>query len=78
MPEFNSIQTLYSNVKSELDSVTDNNSASIIFAFNGAGKTRLSNEFSNLNDVEENLKVYGKLAFFEDYFFGIMRNIFLI
>jgi hypothetical protein len=69
MTEFNSIQTLYNNVKSELDSVTDNNSASIIFSFNGAGKTRLSNEFRNLNDAEENLKVLCYNAFFEDYFF---------
>lgn len=69
MPEFTSIQTLYNNVKNELDSVTDNNSASIIFSFNGAGKTRLSNEFRNLNDEEENLKVLCYNAFFEDYFF---------
>ena len=54
MTEFNSIQALYNNVKNELDSVTDNNSASIIFSFNGAGKTRLSNGFSNLNNAEEN------------------------
>ncbi len=68
MTEFNSIQALYNNVKNELDSVTDNNSASIIFSFNGAGKTRLSNEFSNLNNAEENLKVLCYNAFFEDYF----------
>jgi len=68
MPEFTSIQTLYNNVKNELDSVTDNNSASIIFSFNGAGKTRLSNEFCNLNDTDENLKVLCYNAFFEDFF----------
>jgi hypothetical protein len=74
MTEFNSIQTLYNNVKSELDSVNDNNSASIIFSFNGAGKTRLSNEFRNLNDTEENLKVLCYNAFFEDYFFWDNEN----
>lgn len=68
MTEFKSIQTLYNNVKSELDSVTNNNSASIIFSFNGAGKTRLSNEFRNLNDAEETLIVLCYNAFFEDYF----------
>ena len=68
MTDFNSIQTLYNNIKNELDSVIDNNSASIIYSFNGAGKTRLSNEFSNLNDAEENINVLCYNAFFEDYF----------
>ncbi len=68
MTEFNSIQTLFNNIKNELDSTTDKNSASIIFSFNGAGKTRLSNKFSDLNDTEENLKVLCYNAFFEDYF----------
>lgn len=68
MTEFNSIQTLYNNIKSELDSVPDHNAASIIFSFNGVGKTRLSNEFRNLNDEEENLKVLCYNAFFEDFF----------
>jgi len=69
MSEFKSIQTLYRSVKNELDLITDNNIASIIFSFNGAGKTRLSNEFCNLNAAEENLKVLCYNAFFEDYFF---------
>lgn len=69
MSEFNSIQTLYSNIKNELDLVTDKNVASIIFSFNGAGKTRISNEFSILNyNDDENRKVLCYNAFFEDYF----------
>lgn len=68
MSEFSSIQKLYNNVKSELDSTTDHNSASIIFSFNGAGKTRLSNKFCDLDETEENLKVLCYNAFFEDFF----------
>jgi len=69
MTEFNSIQTLYNNIKNELDSVTDKNSASIIFSFNGAGKTRLSNEFVKLNnDDPTKIKVLCYNAFLEDFF----------
>ena len=68
MTEFNTIQALYNNIKSELDSVSDKNGISIVFSFNGAGKTRISNKFSELNDGEENLKVLCYNAFLEDYF----------
>ena len=68
MTEFNTIQALYNSIKNELDSVSDKNSISIIYSFNGAGKTRISNKFSELNDEEENLKVLCYNAFLEDYF----------
>jgi len=69
MSEFNSIQTLYNNVKSELDSVSEKNNISILYSFNGVGKTRLSNEFVNLNDDDPTkIKVICYNAFLEDFF----------
>lgn len=65
---YKSINTLYNAVKNYLDSVNDKNNASIIFSFNGTGKTRLSNNFSDLNANQEFLKVLSYNVFFEDYF----------
>ena len=68
MSSYKTIQTLYNSVKSNLDSINDKNNASIIFSFNGVGKTRLSNEFSNLDNDVDFLRVLSYNAFFEDYF----------
>lgn len=76
MSEFNSIQTLYNNLKSVFDSSSEKNNISIIYSFNGVGKTRLSQEFIKLNENNEidKIKVLCYNAFLEDYFYWDNEN----
>ena len=68
MSEFRSLDALFNNIKSELDSAKSANIISLLFSFNGVGKTRLSTKFSDLNNGADSLKVLCYNAFLEDYF----------
>jgi len=76
MSEFNSIQTLYNNLKSGLDSSSKKKNISIIYAFNGVGKTRLSQEFVKLNEnyEDDKIEVLCYNAFLEDDFSWDNKN----
>ena len=53
MEEFNSLEEVATNIQNKLDAQTDKNRIIAIYAFNGIGKTRLSNQISNESDNTE-------------------------
>ncbi len=68
MSKFRTLYALFNNIKTELDNAKGTNIISLIFSFNGVGKTRLSIKFSELNETSDALKVLCYNAFLEDYF----------
>lgn len=47
MEEFNSLEEVATNIQNKLDAQTDKKRIIAIYAFNGIGKTRLSNQIGN-------------------------------
>ena len=72
MSEFDSVEDVADKIKENLNSNSNSNKKkiSVIYAFNGTGKTRLSNEFIKLDEENEltNNKVLCYNAFLEDLF----------
>ncbi len=69
MAEFHSITDLATKVKDDLLVNRDRKSIALLYAFNATGKTRLSVEFDELNDNEDDyIKVLSYNAFLEDLF----------
>ena len=70
MCEFDSIEAVAEKIKSSLNSISDKKKISVLYAFNGTGKTRLSNEFVKLNEENETtkIKVLCYNVFLEDLF----------
>ena len=53
MEEFNSLEEVAINIQKKLDAKTDKKKVLAIYAFNGIGKTRLSNQIANECDNTE-------------------------
>ena len=69
MTDFNSIEDVANKIKSDLLAQNDKKSIALLYAFNATGKTRLSVEFDNLNNNEDDeIKVLSYNAFLEDLF----------
>lgn len=81
MPDFDSIEEVFQEIRDNLNSVTDKKSIALLYAFNATWKTRLSVEFNWLNEAfsdeefEEtdsseipDIKVFSYNAFIEDLF----------
>lgn len=74
MEEFNSLEEVAINIQNKLDAKTDKKKVLAIYAFNGIGKTRLSNQIANECDNTEGegedewIKKLSYNAFFEDIF----------
>lgn len=74
MEEFNSLEEVATNIQKKLDAQTDKKKVLAIYAFNGIGKTRLSNQIANECDNTEGegenewIKKLSYNAFFEDIF----------
>jgi hypothetical protein len=73
MTEFNNITEVSEEIKAKLDSSSNKKKVITLYAFNGTGKTRISNEFTVLNnsdneDNEPKIKVLCYSAFLEDLF----------
>lgn len=64
MSEFNTLENISAQIKSDLDKSTNKKKIGLLFAFNGTGKTRLS---AVVKDEFEN-KTLAYDAFFEDLF----------
>jgi len=82
MPEFGNIQDLFRHIKTELDEPQnpDKTRLWLLFACNTSGKTRLSEEFREENDEQEEdkkMRVLCYNAFFEDYFHWDNENLVL-
>ena len=74
MEEFNSLEEVAINIQNKLDAHTNKKKVLAIYAFNGIGKTRLSNQIANECDNTEGegedewIKKLSYNAFFEDIF----------
>lgn len=75
MEEFNSLEEVARNIQNKLDAQTDKKRIIAIYAFNGIGKTRLSNQIGNSESdntqgdwENEWIKKISYNAFFEDIF----------
>ena len=75
MEEFNSLEEVATNIQNKLDAQTDKKRIIAIYAFNGIGKTRLSNQIGNSESdntqgdwENEWIKKISYNAFFEDIF----------
>lgn len=75
MEEFNSLEEVAANIQNKLDAQTDKKRIIAIYAFNGIGKTRLSNQIGNSESdntqgdwENEWIKKISYNAFFEDIF----------
>lgn len=70
MTEFNLIEEVANKIKEDLNSTSEKKKISVLYAFNGTGKTRLSNEFINLDEENESNKIKTLCynAFLEDLF----------
>lgn len=74
MEEFNSLEEVVTNIQNKLNAQTDKKRIIAIYAFNGIGKTRLSNQIGNESDntggegENEWIKKLSYNAFFEDIF----------
>lgn len=75
MEEFNSLEEVAKNIQNKLDAQTDKKRIIAIYAFNGIGKTRLSNQIGNSESdntqgdwENEWIKKISYNAFFEDIF----------
>lgn len=66
-----SIEDIWTQIRTNLNSSTDKKSIALLYAFNATWKTRLSVDFNSLNETEEDseLKVLSYNAFLEDLFF---------
>ncbi|MCG8432106.1 MAG: anticodon nuclease, partial [Candidatus Omnitrophica bacterium] len=70
MPEFDTIKKVFEEIKFKLNSTTKKKKIVTVYSFNGIGKTRLSNQFNEINN-DRRIRYHRTLcynAFLEDLF----------